>query len=93
MEYVYKINIFGLKMMMKSGLEKIFLKFLHVQSLFQKVFFITEFALLSTNLPFYEVKMTPFAHGGIPIKTFVIYVHILNETLRQKFHPYSILSM
>ena len=24
MEYVYKINIFGLKMMMKSGLEKIF---------------------------------------------------------------------
>ena len=24
MEYVYKINIFGLKMMVKSGLEKIF---------------------------------------------------------------------
>ena len=29
MEYVSKINIFGLKMMVKSGLEKIFLKFLH----------------------------------------------------------------
>ena len=29
MEYVPKINIFGLKMMVKSGLEKIFLKFLH----------------------------------------------------------------
>ena len=28
MEYVSKINIFGLKMMVKSGLEKIFLKFL-----------------------------------------------------------------
>ena len=42
MEYVYKSNIFGLKMMMKSDLEKIFLKFLHAQSLFQKVFFITE---------------------------------------------------
>ena len=41
MEYVYKSNIFGLKMMMKSDLEKIFLKFLHAQSLFQKVFFIT----------------------------------------------------
>ena len=39
MEYVYKINIFGLKMMVKSGLEKIFLKFLHAQSLFQKIFF------------------------------------------------------
>ena len=35
MEYVSKINIFGLKMMVKSGLEKIFLKFLHAQSLFQ----------------------------------------------------------
>ena len=34
MEYVSKINVFGLKMMVKSGLEKIFLKFLHAQSLF-----------------------------------------------------------
>ena len=32
MEYVSKINIFGLKMMVKSGLEKIFLKFLHAHS-------------------------------------------------------------
>jgi hypothetical protein len=32
MEYVSKINIFGLKMMVKSGLEKIFLKFLHAQT-------------------------------------------------------------
>ena len=35
MEYGSKNNIFGLKMMVKSGLEKIFLKFLHAQSLFQ----------------------------------------------------------
>ena len=35
MEYVSKINIFGLKMMVKSGLEKIFLKFLHAQGPFQ----------------------------------------------------------
>ena len=28
-EYVPKIDIFGLKMMVKSGLERIFLKFLH----------------------------------------------------------------
>ena len=40
MEYVSKIGSakiyrFGLKMMVKSGLEKIFLKFLHAQGLFQ----------------------------------------------------------
>ena len=34
MEYVSKINIFGLKMMVKSGLEKIFLKFLHAGDYF-----------------------------------------------------------
>ena len=30
MEYVSKINIFGLIIMVKSGLENFFLKFLHV---------------------------------------------------------------
>ena len=35
MEYVSKINIFGLKMMVKIGLEKIILKFLHAQRFFQ----------------------------------------------------------
>ena len=34
MEYVSKINIFGLKMMVKSGLENYFLKFLHAQNYF-----------------------------------------------------------
>ena len=34
MEYVSKINIVGLKMMVKSGLEKIFLKFLHGEATF-----------------------------------------------------------
>ena len=37
-EYVTKNNIFGLKMMMKSGLEKIILKFLHAQAI---LFFVT----------------------------------------------------
>ena len=37
MEYVYKSNIFGLKMMMKSDLEKIFLKFLHAQAIFRLI--------------------------------------------------------
>jgi hypothetical protein len=34
MEYVHKGNIFGLKMMVKSGLENFFLKFLHAQAIF-----------------------------------------------------------
>ena len=33
MESVPKITIFGLKMMMKSGLEKILLKFLHEEAI------------------------------------------------------------
>jgi hypothetical protein len=36
-EYVTKNNIFGLKMMMKSGLEKIILKFLHAQAIFYSI--------------------------------------------------------
>jgi hypothetical protein len=36
--------------------------------------------------------MTVFGHGGISIKSFVTYVHMRNETLSHKFHPYSILS-
>ena len=34
MEYVSKINIFGLKMMVKIDVEKIFLKFLHAEAIF-----------------------------------------------------------
>ena len=37
MEYVSKINTFGLNMMVKSGLEKIFLKFLHAQAIFYQM--------------------------------------------------------
>jgi hypothetical protein len=33
-EYVSKTNIFGLKMMVKSGLENIILKFLYAQNYF-----------------------------------------------------------
>ena len=37
MENVHKINIFGLKMMVKNGLEKIFLKFLHAQAVVYQI--------------------------------------------------------
>ena len=33
-----------------------------------------------------------FVHGGMSMKNFVLYVHIKNETLSHKFHPYSILT-
>ena len=38
------------------------------------------------------IKMSFFAHGGISIKLFVMYLHIINECLSYKFHPYSILT-
>ena len=38
------------------------------------------------------IKMTFRAHGGILIKLFVVYLHIINECLSYKFHPYSILT-
>ena len=72
MEYVYKINIFGLKMMVKSGLEKIFMKSLHAQSLFRKIFFyfIEKGGFLHKILN-WVIKI---AHGWISIKLFVMYV-------------------
>ena len=36
--------------------------------------------------------MTFFAKGGISIKLFVVYLHIINECLSYKFHPYAILT-
>ena len=39
MEYVPKIKNFGIKMMVKTGLENIFLNFLQAQSLFQTYIF------------------------------------------------------
>ena len=35
MEYVPKINMFGLKILVKSGLDKIVLKFLHAKAFFR----------------------------------------------------------
>ena len=43
LEYVTKINIFGIKIMMKSGLEKIFFKFLHAEAIFFEFILLTSF--------------------------------------------------
>ena len=64
MQSVSKITIFGLKMMVKSGLEKIFLKSLHA-------IFVTEFVVLGKHFPIYEVRENNFPQGGISKMFFV----------------------
>ena len=56
MESVSKNTIFGLKMMVKSGLEKIILKSLHARRQL--------FSLLNFR-QFYEVRESSLPHGGI----------------------------
>ena len=58
MESVSKNTIFGLKMMVKSGLEKIFLKFLHTETIFP--YFIKVSKITNS-----VIKITIFLHGGI----------------------------
>ena len=58
MESVSKNTIFGLKMMVKSGLEKIFLKFLHAEITFS--YFIKVPKITNS-----VIKITIFLHGGI----------------------------
>ena len=86
-----EMTIFGLKMMVKSGLENIILKFLHAQSLFWIIFFASKKGRFLHQIANSVIKMT-FAHGQILIKLFVVYLHIINECLGYKFHPYSILT-
>jgi hypothetical protein len=38
-----------------------------------------------------EIEMTWCADGGISQKNLLTYLHMLNETLSHKCHPYSIL--
>ena len=74
MEHVSKIKILGLRMMVKSGLEKIFLKILHAQRVFQTYWFTSwkwEFRSKNTNS---VTIMTFFAHGGISKKIIVGFI-------------------
>ena len=70
MEYGPENNIFVIKMMMKSVLEKNILKFLHGQSLFWKIFFTSERGIFANSV----IKMTFFAHGEISIFFFAMSV-------------------
>ena len=80
MEYVSKINILGLKMMVKIGLEKIILKFLHAQNIF---FYFMKMPKITNAV----IKMAVFAHGGISIKLFVMYVHYHKLNFKPQISP------
>ena len=62
MKYGLNSIIFGLKMMMKSGLEKIFLKSQDAKSLFQKIFIFIEWWIVAQNYKFSNKNDS--AHGG-----------------------------
>ena len=83
-------NIFVLKMMMKSGLEKNILKFLYAQSLFWKIFFTLYRGIFASNCKFSNKNDLLCAWRDFN-KTFCGICNI-NECLRYKFHPYSILT-
>ena len=90
MVYGWNFSISGLKMMVKSGLEKIFLKFL--QAITISFLLHTEFVLLNKTPPFYEVnsfnrKWRNFKNiFSRPLFTIIFRPEML------KFHPHSILT-
>ena len=89
MEYGSENNIFVLKMMMKSGRENYF----EIPPC-ASCFLINRFTkyIEKHRVKNSVIKMAFFAHGGISIKLFVVYLHIINECLSYKFHLYSILT-
>ena len=62
MEYVSKTNIFGLKMMVKSGLEK---KCFEIPPYIRLFSPISQKGRISPKITNSLMKMTFFAHGGI----------------------------
>ena len=60
--------------------------------LFWKIFFTSKKGGFLHQIANSVIRVTLLAHGGISIKLFVVYLHIINECLSYKFHPYSILT-
>ena len=73
-------------MMVKSGLEIIFWKFLRAEGilLHKKEVFVQHYKFSNKNYIFSACRVLK--------KIFVWYADTINETLSQKFHPYSILA-
>ena len=66
-------------MTVKSGLEKIFLKFLHAQSPFMESIFTKKNRGFFHKIVNSVIKSIFFI--GISMNLFVMYLHIINETL------------
>ena len=92
MESASKNTIFGLKMIVKSGLERNIFEVPPCASHFLLIHFTSYEGGLLHKITISVTKITFFAHGGISIIFFMKYVFTINETLRHKFHPYSILT-
>ena len=86
MEYGWNFSISGLKMMMKSGLGKIFLKFLHALTmlfLLLNLYFWSKFSNKSDMVSAWRNFKNIFSR---PLFTIIFRPEML------KFHPYSILT-
>ena len=80
MEYGQNFTIFALKMMVKSGLEKVFLKLLHAEAIFFYFILLYRKEASSTKNTNSVTKMTFLSHGGISKKCFVGYADMIYET-------------
>ena len=86
MEYGWNFSIFGLKMMMKSGVGKIFLKFLHALTmlfLLLNLYFWSKFSNKNDMVSAWRNFKNIFSR---PLFTIIFRPEML------KFHPYSILT-
>ena len=73
MEYGPENNIFVLKMMMESGLKKIFWNSSMRKAFFGKSFLFHRKEDFCIKLQI-QIKITLFAHGGVSIKLFMVYI-------------------
>ena len=79
MEYVSRIMIFGVKMIVKSGLKKFILKFLYAKHYFTELSLLYKREEFCPKVQIPKIKMTLFANGGISKKIFVVDVLMVNE--------------
>ena len=76
MEYVHKINIFGLKMMAKSGLEKNIFEIPPCAKPFSENLFYFIERWISGKIANSVIEITSFAHGEISIYIFLSSMYI-----------------
>ena len=71
MEYGWNFSISGLKMMMKSGLRKFFLKFLHALTM--------SFLLLNFDQKYRNAKISPIFHFDRGHQSWIFHILCVNQ--------------